>query len=380
MDRETFHNCCSLVEMPRQIHQQHCSSHFIQYIEREIAYSKFFKNYLIPNQPCMFSKKFTEDWNCRKKWVTADGKPNLQRLLQEFDESPVPVANCSAKEYNSNPKQIMPFKEFIQYWREYIQNGHSSPRGCLYLKDWHMQRTPFHADVFRSYSWSANICGRKKWLLYPPGQEEFLRDCHGNLAYDVTAPVLQDKGLYPQFEEACQPLEIIQEAGEIIFVPSGWHHQVYNLEDTISINHNWLNGCNLDIMWQFLQEELSSVQREIGEWRDTMDSWHQHCQVIMKSCTGIDFGEFASFLKTISNNRMSFLNSCPRNADNIQDHLAESLFALGPQHVAFDLQRVLHIFESMLSNEDFKRLDPSALSFKPEELLQEIREAVRTIV
>ncbi|KAK9979882.1 hypothetical protein ABG768_013290 [Culter alburnus] len=422
MDRETFHNCCSLAKMPRQIHQQHCSSHFIEYIEREIPYSKFFKNYLITNQPCMFSKRFTEDWNCRKNWVTIDGKPNLQRLLHEFDETPVPVANCSAKEYNSNPKQIMPFKEFIQYWREYIQNGNSSPKGCLYLKDWHMQRnfpehntyknpiyfssdwlneywdttevddyrfvymgpkgswTPFHADVFRSYSWSANICGRKKWLLYPPGQEEFLRDCHGNLAYDVTALVLQDKGLYAQFEEACQPLEIIQEAGEIIFVPSGWHHQVYNLEDTISINHNWLNGCNLDTMWQFLQDELSSVQREIEEWRDTMDTWHQHCQVIMKSCTGIDYGEFASFLKTIANIRISFLNSCPRNADNCQDLLAESLCALGPHHAAFDLQRVLHIFENMLSNEDFKRLDPSALSFKPEELLQEIREAVRTIV
>ncbi|XP_051734484.1 2-oxoglutarate and iron-dependent oxygenase JMJD4 [Ctenopharyngodon idella] len=422
MDRETFHNCCSLAKMPRQIHQQHCSSHFIEYIEREIPYSKFFKNYLITNQPCMFSKKFTEDWNCRKNWVTIDGKPNLQRLLHEFDETPVPVANCSAKEYNSNPKQIMPFKEFIQYWREYIQNGHSSPKGCLYLKDWHMQRnfpehntyknpiyfssdwlneywdttevddyrfvymgpkgswTPFHADVFRSYSWSANICGRKKWLLYPPGQEEFLRDCHGNLAYDVTALVLQDKGLYAQFEEACQPLEIIQEAGEIIFVPSGWHHQVYNLEDTISINHNWLNGCNLDTTWQFLQDELSSVQREIEEWRDTMDTWHQHCQVIMKSCTGIDYGEFASFLKTIAYIRISFLNSCPRNADNCQDLLAESLCALGPHHAAFDLLRVLHIFENMLSNEDFKRLDPSALSFKPEELLQEIREAVRTIV
>lgn len=32
-------------------------------------------------------------------------------------------------------------------------------------------------------------------------------------------------------------------------------------------------------MWEFLQEELSSVQREIEEWRDTMDTWHQHCQV-----------------------------------------------------------------------------------------------------
>uniref|UniRef100_A0AAY5EQ08 2-oxoglutarate and iron-dependent oxygenase JMJD4 n=1 Tax=Electrophorus electricus TaxID=8005 RepID=A0AAY5EQ08_ELEEL len=338
------------------------------------------------------------------------------------DETPVPVANCSAKEYNANPKQIMAFKEFIQYWREYIQNGHSSPRGCLYLKDWHMQRifpehdtyktpiyfssdwlneywdtiemddyrfvymgpkgswTPFHADVFRSYSWSANICGRKKWLLYPPGQEEFLKDSHGNLAYDVTATILQDKGLFPHSDKACPPLEIIQEAGEVIFVPSGWHHQVYNLEDTVSVNHNWLNGCNLDIMWQFLQDELLSVQKEIEEWRDTMDTWHQHCQVIMKSCTGIDYMEFALFLKTIVNNRISFLNSCPGNAVSCQGNPSEALCALGPHHAAFDLQRVIHVLESMLSNEDFKRLEPSALGFSPDELLQEIREAVHTIV
>ncbi|XP_036453164.1 2-oxoglutarate and iron-dependent oxygenase JMJD4 [Colossoma macropomum] len=425
MDRETFHSCCSLVKMPsRRSWLQYQPSHFVDYMERATAYSKFFRNYLLPNQPCMFSKKFTEDWNCRKHWVTEEGKPNFQRLLQEFDDTPVPVANCNAKEYNANPKQIMPFKEFVQYWREYIQNGHSSPKGCLYLKDWHMQRmfpehntyktpvyfssdwlneywdtievddyrfvymgpkgswTPFHADVFRSYSWSANICGRKKWLLYPPGQEEFLRDCHGNLAYDVTATVLQDKGQFPHFEEACQPLEIIQEAGEIIFVPSGWHHQVYNLEDTISINHNWLNGCNLDIMWQFLQEELLSVQKEIEEWRDTMDTWHQHCQVIMKSCTGIDYVEFASFLKNIANNRISFLTSCPGSgsASSCQSCLSETLSALGPHHAAFDLQRVVHVLESMLSNEDFKRLEPSALGFNPDDLLQEIREAVHSIV
>lgn len=110
---------------------------------------------------------------------------------------------------------------------------------CLYYFSYSMMlfvtRTPFHADVFRSYSWSANICGRKKWLLYPPGQEEFFRDTHGNLPYDVTSAELQDRGLFPHSEEACQPLEIIQEAGEIIFVPSGWHHQVYNLVRTVKV-------------------------------------------------------------------------------------------------------------------------------------------------
>lgn len=69
----------------------------------------------------------------------------------------MPVANCNAKEYNANPKQVMPFKEFIHYWKEYIQNGHSSPKGCLYLKDWHMSRyqlilnTLFHTAQCAKY-------------------------------------------------------------------------------------------------------------------------------------------------------------------------------------------------------------------------------------
>ena len=50
----------------------------------------------------------------------------------------------------------------------------------------------------------------------------------------MTAAELSDKGLFPQSDKACQPLEIIQEAGEIIFVPSGWHHQVYNLVRTVN--------------------------------------------------------------------------------------------------------------------------------------------------
>jgi hypothetical protein len=29
---------------------------------------------------------------------------------------------------------------------------------------------PLHVDVLRSYSWSANVCGRKHWVLFPPSQ------------------------------------------------------------------------------------------------------------------------------------------------------------------------------------------------------------------
>lgn len=52
----------------------------------------------------------------------------------------VPVANCGVQEYNSNPKEHMPLRDYISYWKEFIQGHYSSPRGCLYLKDWHLCR------------------------------------------------------------------------------------------------------------------------------------------------------------------------------------------------------------------------------------------------
>lgn len=50
-------------------------------------------------------------------------------------------------------------------------------------------------------------------------------------------------------------------------------------DDTISINHNWVNGCNVAHMWHFLQQELDAVHREVSQWKDSMPDWHHHCQV-----------------------------------------------------------------------------------------------------
>lgn len=48
-------------------------------------------------------------------------------------------------------------------------------------------------------------------------------------------------------------------------------------EDTISINHNWVNGCNLG---QYVAlPRRAMLQQEVIEWRDTMPDWHHHCQV-----------------------------------------------------------------------------------------------------
>ena len=54
--------------------------------------------------------------------------------------------------------------------------------------------TPFHSDVFGSYSWSANIVGKKKWVFFPPGEEHKLKDKLGNLVYDVESEEAKELG------------------------------------------------------------------------------------------------------------------------------------------------------------------------------------------
>ncbi|XP_025241765.1 jmjC domain-containing protein 4 isoform X1 [Theropithecus gelada] len=376
------------------------------------SYADFVRGFLLPNLPCVFSSAFTQGWGSRRRWVTPAGRPDFDHLLRTYGDVVVPVANCGVQEYNSNPKEHMPLRDYITYWKEYIEGGYSSPRGCLYLKDWHLCRdfpvedvftlpvyfssdwlnefwdaldvddyrfvyagpagswSPFHADIFRSFSWSVNVCGRKKWLLFPPGQEEALRDRHGNLPYDVTSPALCDTHLHPRSQLAGPPLEITQEAGEMVFVPSGWHHQVHNLDDTISINHNWVNGFNLANMWRFLQQELCAVQEEVSEWRDSMPDWHHHCQVIMRSCSGINFEEFYHFLKVIAEKRLLVL----------REAAAEDGGGLGFEQAAFDAGRITEVLASLVAHPNFQRVDTSAFSVRPKELLQQLREAVDAAV
>lgn len=48
------------------------------------SYTDFFKGYLLPNVPCVFSSAFTEDWGSRRHWVTPSGKPDFDYLLQNY--------------------------------------------------------------------------------------------------------------------------------------------------------------------------------------------------------------------------------------------------------------------------------------------------------
>lgn len=55
------------------------------------------------------------------------------------------------------------------------------------------------------------------------------------LGSDKLLLVFRDSSQFPHAAAVSSQLEIIQEQGQTIFVPSGWHHQVWNLVSIVPI-------------------------------------------------------------------------------------------------------------------------------------------------
>ena len=71
--------------------------------------------------------------------------------------------------------------------------------------------------------------------------------------------------------------QVIQYPGETIFVPSGWKHEVTNIGETLSVNHNWITASILDSVWDCILAEINSIHDEMKSWMDadciTVDSF-----------------------------------------------------------------------------------------------------------
>uniref|UniRef100_A0A915JDK5 Jumonji domain-containing protein 4 n=1 Tax=Romanomermis culicivorax TaxID=13658 RepID=A0A915JDK5_ROMCU len=167
-------------------------------------------------------------------------------------------------------------------------------------------RTPFHVDVFRSFSWSANICGRKLWYLVPPGQEKTFKNSQND--FDLYGSGSTDLRKYKSEKNFENVITFVQNPGEILFIPSNWYHQVHNLDVTISINHNWLNGANIEKVWYYLKRKLSDVKHEIEHCKDLLDDVHKQYQLILKADVGIDYSEFNDLIRFIESNRLREMN------------------------------------------------------------------------
>jgi histone arginine demethylase JMJD6 len=117
--------------------------------------------------------------------------------------------------------------------------------------------TCIHVDPLGTSAWNTLITGRKRWVLFPPeiskqkvkGKKFIFKgedDEAVNYFGDILPRIKQANAQDPAFK--C--IEFIQYPGETVFVPGGWWHAVFNVEDTIAVTQNFCSAQNFEQVWK----------------------------------------------------------------------------------------------------------------------------------
>ena len=239
-----------------------------------------FTELLLANLPCVFPWDDRDPlWKACADWHSA-GKPVLQALLRAF---PAQTGIIAA---SPSGRTKMTLSQYASWWEHNVAEDGTvlDSETALYLKDLQFCRgpaftsprlfedwlgdcydarcaaegcggavpdlrfvyvgpagtlTPLHCDVWQTHSWSANLCGVKLWLFVAPWEAHKLWDRFGGRHASSFA---DSCFLFPALRSA-HVAEVVQNAGEVMFVPSGWFHTVQNETAALSVNANWVRGC-----------------------------------------------------------------------------------------------------------------------------------------
>ncbi len=298
------------------------------------------------NLPFLLSNA-TDGWRANS-WVSTTNEPDVQRLAQLFGDDTVTVAVQDQHE-----RRNMTVREYARWWADRTQPARTKngDEPWLYLKDWNFtashagwytppecfaddwlnehwvmnacadgsapddggvagdhrfvylgpegSSTPLHADIFFSHSWSVNLCGRKRWTLVPVEARGIVARENGVAYRDGLQRLRHYVATHGTHE--LEPIEIVQEAGEAIFVPSGVYHTVVNEADTLSINHNWFTASNSRWPVRRLAQGLHAIRRPLSDF-DRNDEIH--VMSLLKRRTGMDIAELCNLFVFIAERRL----------------------------------------------------------------------------
>jgi len=255
--------------------------------EREIGDVEFAQSFLIPNRPCMV-RGCSSAWGAARKWNSPSelGKwyGGIELRLTEVVGSsaeagcrPVRIPLANYLPYASGNKADFPWYAFDddfgcdsaraallrdfetpRFFRDDcyavapIVRERMFPKNTFFVVGGARTGTVMHVDPHETSAWNTLLCGRKRWILIPPTDDDETLEAIGlDRNYRAKAPPCQWwADTYPELvatgaASRVGAIECIQEAGDTIYVPRGWWHTVLNLDVTIAITANFLHPSNL---------------------------------------------------------------------------------------------------------------------------------------
>ncbi len=115
-----------------------------------------------------------------------------------------------------------------------------------------------HIDFFHTNAWITQLYGKKNFVVFPRGQDEFLYPKPDNpLVSDVNI-FNPDYEKHPKYRNAT-PVTVTMESGETIFIPWGIWHSSESLSPSISVIFDQLNSRNFNDwtrdVWQYKKKD-----------------------------------------------------------------------------------------------------------------------------
>lgn len=249
----------------------------LTYLEHQTKGRSFRATSGVAQQPAQFLFSAYMDY-CTKSSVLEEGP------LYLFDRTALTPGSTLWQDY------MMDLKQTCQYWDPDLRDGNVGhdlfgilgegrrPDHTWLIVGPRRSGSVFHIDPNATHAWNATICGRKRWIFYPPGITP--PGVHPSDDGDeVALPLSIGEWIFQFWDEHChrkmtspqrdRPLEFTAYPGDVVFVPHGWWHAVINLDEVnIAITHNYVSFSNLSNVLKFLDRN----QDQISGCRDRDES------------------------------------------------------------------------------------------------------------
>lgn len=153
--------------------------------------------------------------------------------------------------------ELPPFLQF-NWFADSVFGTYGSVKGIMYSAKGTF--TPLHIDYHAAQAWMYVAYGKKVWECYPPKYTNLLFDPLFNEFYN---PYQHSKERFPLIHLAEKFVGTI-EAGDFLFVPAGWVHQVETLEETFALSGVIINDFQIEnTMKSWLWERALDLPGEI---------------------------------------------------------------------------------------------------------------------
>lgn len=173
--------------------------------------------------------------------------------------------------------------------------------------------TTLHVDPLGTSAWNTLIVGRKRWVLFPPHIPKHLVNGKSHVRGDEDDEAVNYfMDLLPRVKRASSPevlqcIEFMQYPGETVFIPGGWWHAVFNVDDTVAVTQNYCSSQNFPTVWR---KTRSGRKRMAVKWLKKLEVYNPELAAMATKLNQAD--KFVMYRKACSRDAMSSSDSCKR--------------------------------------------------------------------